>query len=441
MGFSQASFAAVNLSVNPVDGSNSLRFESSSSLQAGKVQIHIRVSSTNGDRYQVFQRILEPIVNEKGDALDLQAVETQTLANTNTSGTLYLQNSGYMSMGDQLLYSSSQTGASDAFVIGYSLNQALINTSGNFRGRLIFTVRGMGNASSDQVTIDVFLETASNLKISVKGSRQPNRIRVKDSDTSEKTAEYVNVSFAGNSGGEIRIYQEIETVLQDDKGNELGAGVLQIDPQGATDGIRAEGATPLSPARTLVYSGNKGEDNFLIYFLVDPNQAQQQDAGKYFGRVKYVVETDQGKQEFPIDVECKILPVFTINVTTPPEGVSFPDVLPSSPPQEKEVVVTVLSNLHKPYQVFQNLQTNMTNTQGKEIDNKYFTIQVQIPTGQKGHTDLTDFTPMQTGDYPVFSSDSSGSGATFTVLYRLQGYAQMSPGSFLAPIRFSLNQK
>ncbi len=64
-----------------------------------------------GSRYQVFQRILEPIVNEKGDALNLQAIETQTLTNSNSYGTLYLQNSDHLSMGDQLLYSSSQSGA------------------------------------------------------------------------------------------------------------------------------------------------------------------------------------------------------------------------------------------------------------------------------------------------------------------------------------------
>ena len=170
IGLSQACFANVSLSVNPVDGSNSLRFERIPVAgEENKKEIHIRVISTNGNRYQVFQRVLEPIVDEKGDALNLQAMETQTLPNSNSAGTLYLQNSDHLSMSDQLLYSSSQTGASDSFIIGYSLNQNFINAGGKFRGRLVFTVRGMGNGSSDQVTIDVFLETSSSLKVSVKG--------------------------------------------------------------------------------------------------------------------------------------------------------------------------------------------------------------------------------------------------------------------------------
>jgi len=442
MGFTQASFATINLSVNPVDGSNTLRFDRvPSAAGINKQEIHIRVSAPSGERYQVFQRMLEPIANEKGDVLNLQAVETETLSNSNSSGTLYLQNTDHLSLSDQLLYSSSQAGTSDAFIIGYALNQSLINASGNFRGRIIFTVRATNGGDSDQVTLDVLLTASSSLKISVKGSRNPNRVFVRSSEKADKKDDFINFSFSGNSGQEVRIYQEIETMPQDEKDQELGADVLQIESQGGTDGSRIQGPTSLSNARSLIYSSNKDEDSFDLNFLIDGDQLQQQEAGKYKGKVKYTVETDQGKQEFPIDIDCAILPVFTMNVTTPPGGVSFAHVLANSPPQEQEVLVTVLSNLHKPYQVLQNLQSSMTNEQGKEFDSKYFNVQVLIQSGQKGQTDFAEFSPVQTGEYPVFTSDSLGSGSTFKVVYRLQGYAQMNAGDFLAPIRLSLNQK
>jgi len=441
-GLTQASWASVALSVNPVDGSNSLRFERASMAGMGnKNEIHVRVSSTNGGQYQVFQRTLDPITNEKGESLNLQAIQTQTLANSNSSGTLYLQNSDHLNMGDQLLYSSDQKGDSDNFIIGYSLDRHLMNTSGSFRGRLIFTVRGMGNASSDQAIIDVFLEAAPSLKVTVKGAHNPNRINIKGSDTSESTADFVTLSFSGNSGQDIRIYQEVETFPQNESGKELGKDVIQNDLQGDSEGLRMTGISPLAENRTLIYSGNKAEDNLVNYFLVDTGQFQQQDAGTYVGRIKYIVETGQNTQEFLINIQTAIAPEFTMNVTTPPGGVSFTHVIANSPPQDKEVLVTVISNLHKPYQVLQDLQTSMTNNQGKEFNNKYFSLQVEIPSGQKGQTDLTEFSSVQTGECPVFSSDAAGSGATFKVVYRLQGYAQMSPGNFLAPIRFSLNQK
>jgi hypothetical protein len=441
-GLTQVCFATVNLSVNPVDGSNSLRFESMPVAGVeNKQQIHIRISSPNGDRFQVFQRILEPIVNEKGEALNLQAIETQTLSNSNSAGTLYLQNSDHMSMSDQLLYSSSQGGSSDSFIIGYSLDHSLINSGGNFRGRLIFTVRGMGNADSDQVTIDVFLQNiTSSLKISVKGAHDPSRLHIKGSDITERSADYVNVSFSGNLGQGIRIYQEVEGLPQNEMDQELGEDVLQLDTEGNSEGLHG-GLGPLRVNKTLIYSSDKDEDNFVIYFLVNTSQIQQQQAGTYMGKIKYIVETDQGNQEFPFDMQIDVPPVFTMNVTTPPGGVSFTHVLANSAPQDEEVSVEVVTNLHKPYQVLQDLQTGMTNQQGKEFDSKYFTLQVEIPSGQRGQTDFVEYSPMQTGEYPVFSSDASGSGATFKVLYRLQGYDQMSPGNFLAPIRLSLDQK
>ncbi len=174
---------------------------------------------------------------------------------------------------------------------------------------------------------------------------------------------------------------------------------------------------------------------------MNPDLVQQQDAGTYSGKLKYVIETDQGRQEFPLFLKCDIQPEFTLNITTPPGGVSFSHVTTIGPPQDVEVLVTVLSNLHSPYQVVQNIQTNMTNQQGKEYNNKYFTMQVEIPKDQKGQTNFTEFSSVQTGEYPVYSSDSAGSGTTFKVVYRLQGYAQMVAGDFIAPVRLSLNQK
>ncbi len=439
----QASFAGLSLSVNPVDGGNILRFERTPIAGAeNKKEIRIHISSTNGSRYQVFQRILEPIINDKGEALNLQAVSVQTLPNSNSTGTLYQQNASPLYMSDQLLYSSDANGDSDAFVIGYNVNQALMNVSGNLRGRPVFTVHGEGNASGDQATIDVYLEKASSgLTVSIKGGHNPTRLHVRGTDTTTKTADFLNVSFSGNLGQEVRIYQTVETAPTNEMDENLDSAVLALDPEGSTDGLHLALSSPLSINRTLVYSSSRNEDSFAIYFLVNAVQVQAQDAGSYNGRVRYIVETSQGRQEFPIDIQCDIPPIFSMSVTTPPGGVAFSHIVANSPPQEKEVLVNVASNLHKPYQVNQGLDTNMTNNQGKEFENKYFTIQVEIPSGQRGQTNFVEFSPMQTGDYPIYSSDARGSGATFKVVYRLQGYDQMSPGDFAAPVRFSLNQK
>jgi hypothetical protein len=47
---------------------------------------------------------------------------------------------------------------------------------------------------------------------------------------------------------------------------------------------------------------------------------------------------------------------------------------------------------------------------------------------------------METGEYPIFSSNDAGMPAAFKVIYRLKGYPQMAGGDYTAPIRYSLNQ-
>lgn len=436
--------AAVTLSVSPVDGSNKLQF--SKILPAGmenKTELHIRVTSSGGTRYQIFQRIVDPIVNEKGDVLNLQAIETQTLVRSNSYGTLYLQNTDHLNMGDQLLYSSSLNGDTDTFTVGYSLNQTWVNASGNFRGRIIFTVRGTNDNSSDQVIMDVVLQTTARLNLKIVGAQDPNRVTIQGTeDAAEKKLNFVAVSFSENAGGEIQIYQQLDSLPATESNEELKSGVLQFNVQGNSQGLRAQGVSALKTGRTLIYSGRVQQDNFVIYFTMDPALSVKQEAGFYKGAVKYVVQTDEGTKEFPINIQTDIAPIFKLTVTTPQQnGVSFSHILANTPPQDKEVIVTVLSNIHKPYQVMQDLQTTMTNEKGKEFDIRYINLRVQVPSDQTGQTDFVEFSPVKTGEHPVFSSDARGDAATFMLVYRIKGYSRMSEGTFMAPIRLSLNQK
>ena len=62
------SFAAISLNVTPADGSSSLKLEQAYLGLDNKKDVRIRVTSTEGKRYQVFARVLDPIVNEKAKA-------------------------------------------------------------------------------------------------------------------------------------------------------------------------------------------------------------------------------------------------------------------------------------------------------------------------------------------------------------------------------------
>ena len=436
-----AVFAALNLSVISVDGSTSLRLGRVISGLDNKKQLRVRITATDGVQYQVFQRVAEPIVNEKGESLDLQAIEVATLPNSNGSGTLYLQNVERLGFGEQLVYTSGHGGPSDEFQIAYSVRPDLVNVNGNLAGKIVFTLRPVGAGIPQQVLVNVFLENSSEWKVSVNGGRTPDRVRIKDADTTPEQADFVKIAFSGNSGQEIRIYQETEIVPQNERAEDIGPDVLKFGVDSSrAESVRVDGMAPMGRTRVLLYSGRKAEDAISVYFLTDPTSVERQNAGIYAGKIRYVVERDNVSEPFSIDLECQVAPFFAMDVGLPPEGVRFANILPTNPPTEKEVTVTIRSNIHKAYQVAQSLASLMVNDKGEQIKKEYLTFKIEIPEGQKGHTRYMDFSPVETGEYPIFSSDGEGAAAAFKVIYRLKGYTQMPGGEFTAPIRYSLNQ-
>lgn len=429
--------ASAGLSVNviPLDGSTNLRLDQEFTRLGEKKEVRVRISST-GSRYQVFQRVQGLITNEKGETLNMLAVLAQALPNSNASGTLYAQNLQPLGLGDELLYSSAQGGQSDSFIVGYALRPELLNADGSFSGRVVFTARAPGEPDS-QAAVDIFVRARSNLKVSVTGSRSANRVHIADTDN-EQNADFVKVSFSGSNGQEIRVYQEIVAPFQSSEGQQMDAGLIKIE---AISGKTGTKPPDFQKSRQLIYAGRENEDAFELHFLVDRDKLIGQQPGDYAGRVKYIVETGAGQlREFPLDLDFRIQPMFTMEIIPPAEGLKFGPVLPSNPPQAKEFIVRVQSNLRKPYQVMQNLQSPMANERGMEFDPQYFTFRVDIPKNERGKTKFDEFTPVPTGEHPVFFSDSKGSPVTFRVVYKMQGYQQMNSGQFAAPIRFSLNQ-
>lgn len=441
LSFCGTSFAGMTLSVGPVDGSRGLRFERLTDSVGNKKELRVRINSADGTRYQIFQRVQEPIVNEKMQSLNLRAVQAASAMGSNSGGTLYLQSPEYLGMGDQLIYTSSQAGDADSFVLVYAVDPSLVDLEGRFFGKLVFTLRPMSGGAQMQAVVDVFLESEPTLQISVKGGRSPERVQVKDTDTTQGSADLVKINFSGNKGQVIKIYQELETVPQDMAAKAIGVDTIRFSVTGnMLDGVHEQGPTPIGRMRTLIYNGTAPEGSLLVYFMVDAEKTAEENAGSYRGKLRYIIETARGQEAFSIDLVCEIQPVFNVEVDLPVDGVRFNNVQPTNVPVEREVLVSIRTNLNKPYQVSQDVQASMTNEKGDVIAKEYFTMKAELADGQKGQVKAADFVPIETGEHVVFNSDRKGSPASFKVVYRLQAYQGMNTGNFSAPIRFSLNQ-
>ncbi|MBF0532957.1 MAG: hypothetical protein HQL23_07680 [Candidatus Omnitrophica bacterium] len=435
--WTRVSCAELTLTAMPLNGGSTLRINRNDIAQQMNQEVRIRITSTDGKPYQVFQRLIEPLSNNQGYILPPAAVKTYTIAGSNTAGTLYQENLDYLPQGEQMIYSSAAAGGSDMLTVSYLVQGDQLVGNTDFNGRIVYTARSIGTNDVDMVYLPLQVESANESKITLEEPKSRRlALRYEENKTEEGLIHFV---FTGNPGGAVKIDQEIIKPLQNDSFEEIGRDVLlvKIESNAGQDTKELGG---LVGQRTTVYDGHLKQDDVFIKFLFNPDKAKLQKAGIFRGQLQYDVDTSTQKENFTIDVEVEIVPVFKVTVVTPPDGLNFTNILPSMPPQIQELTVKVASNLMKPYSVIQNISTPLTNPKGEQIKNDYFSFKVEPAGEEQGKTDFPDFKSVPLEDKPIFFSDKQGTSSEFKVLYRLLAYPGISAGDFSTEIKFSLGE-
>ena len=434
-------WATLSLSVTPFEGGSDLRFGRVDSTYIVNKEVKVRVTTTGGTQYQIFQRLLEPLVNEYGVPLNSDALTAYTIRGSNIAGTLYQEETPMpLSFGDQLLYTSNPNGDSDSLQLIYTIQGARLNTSGNFYGRILYTVRPIGEGEEKTYILEVFLDAAGQLHFEIEGPQGRDRIQL-GTETQRDLESYITFSFEGNLHRTITVNQEVYEVPRNEKGEELDIEALKFYLSGGTNGeISYATPTPLERGRLSLYSSQSNQDSFYLNFVVDQDKIAHQKAGLYRGKLLYEVSAEEVLKTATVDIEVEITPIFELELVFPPEGMHFSDILPTTPPQQKEIEVIVKSNLGIPYMVMQNMNALLTNEKGEEIPSDYFTLKQALLDNQSGTVEFPEFSPVRLGDIPVFFSDRNGSSAKFKVIYRLKPYPQIHAGDYSTMMSFSLAQ-
>ena len=437
-GYSPAQ-AAMDLSVVPIDGGTTIRF-SRGDLNTGVTkEVRVRITSSDNVQYQVFQQLISPLTNERGAMINRPALTASILSGSNGSGTAYVQSFEPINMGQQLLFTSSPNGMSESFTLVYKVDPLYMTDSGSFTGLLQYVLQPVSGGARQSVQTNVFIESNAELTVNAEGSTAKNLVRV-DTKFGAPPA-VVNVSFNGNSGGAMNVYQEVLTFPVNDLNSDLASGILTMSAQGAQSGdLSFQSVVEIPRNRALIYRSTQSSDSFSIRYALSPDKLAGQRAGHYRGAVRFSFETDRMHKDFDIDLDINIAPLFEIVMDFPRGPVSFTSVLPGSQPQEKEVDVKVNSNLGKPYTVIQKIGQLMANEKGAEIPGKYYTVRQELNEGVKGRAASSDFVPVETGDQVIFYSDSKGSPAEFKVFYRLSPFPGMQPGDYKTAIVYTLGE-
>ena len=436
--FAVSAQAVLDLSVSPTDGGNSIRFGKVNLPTAVNAEVRIRITSSDNQQYQVFQRIEEPFTNERGEQLGRQLIQTSAMIGSNAAGTLYVEDVERMNFSEQLIYTSNPDGLSDSFTLIYQVDPKEVDKTGNFFGRILYTVRPVGGGASQEVVLNSFLD-ADQGEAHVEITSDSGTGQLHLSSASKRDQETtIELKYSGNSGP-LKIYQQIEEFPVNEEGRSLDAKMLQFSVAGAehgnTDYVSPSG---FSQRRVLIYDGEAPEDTLVVNYAI--NDDQEQLAGSFKGMMSLVLEGESLNEVHPFEMQIDIAPVFELSAEYPPEGVSFKKLVPDSPPQTKEVTVTVHTNLGKAYEIVQNMSGPLTNEEGEMIDFNFFTINEELLADQTGEIQFADFAPLESGDLTIFRSDKEGSPAKFKVIYRLKPYNKMPAGDYRTAVVYSLNE-
>ncbi|UCD16046.1 MAG: hypothetical protein JSV34_03055 [Candidatus Omnitrophota bacterium] len=444
--------ADFTIEVTPEDNSQALNLTSFGTIRYGEeITYTAKVKITSDDeKYEVKQIMLEPLQNDKGIILDPEAVVFHTLRGSNSHGSLLSDDPVRLNGIEDILYTSSAQGNDDEFTIVYSVLGNNLNASGRFIGKIRYFVIPRGGSGTERETIlNVYLNAEEKEFETAVITSSQNKRKLTLSEEDEEIKGYIKMNLEGTLGKTYNIYQIVREDFKDEKNIIMPLDAVKFSLSAKKGESNYSSFSPLEK-QLLVYSSDSGTegDEIIISFIVDKEKIRELSAGQFIAQLQYQIKADgQVKETIPMEIELEITPQFEIKVISE-SGVDllyFRDLEPTDAFEQKfekkEVVIKVESNLKKPYVVVHNLKEPLTNAKGDSIPLKFFTLQQTIDKDKPGDILFPEDTPVKLGDMNIFVSDAGGSSSEFKIVYSLRITPNLKAGDYFTSFSYSLLEK
>ncbi len=439
----QKAYAAFSLSVTPYEGGNDIRFGNvASDSGAVNKEMTVRITTDIAKQYRVYQMMLSSLSTPDGSIFPLQNLAVYGIRGSNRQGVLNVEQAVPMMPGKQLLYTSASQGLSDTFTLVYTLTPGQNVAPGAYMGRISFILEPL-DASQQQVTVilNIYATIDSRTKIEITTVTGSKEIRLSPAREESKRAS-VSIAIKGGLGKQYRILQAMPGELRSSDGNTLDWNAVEMAGRGARTGMVIGDAKPVSQQPQMIYvsSPNGAADSFEMDYALA--QVSGQKVGRYQSKLQYFLETLGGAKVELIDSVSLIVDnpkVFDLSITPedPSGRLEFRNLKAGQEPRRSEVTFTINSNIGKPYQVLQNVYSELVNTNGNQIPGEHFTIRGD-GTGSKGSLKIGDKSQVKKGDTTLFVSDSRGSSDSFKLVYELDIPKDVLAGDYSTRITYSL---
>lgn len=423
---SRETYAALSFSVTPYDGGTDLRFSKVSSADISRVdkQVNIRITATDNKQYSLYQTMLDPLTNEKGEKLPLDSFVFNALSGKNQYGAVHVLQEQPVAISKAIIYTSNTAGLSDNLVLSYGIKLDANVMPGSYSGRMAFTLEPIDSTTAVPPQIlNVYVQIESTAIVSVTTATGSSFITLNSIKENAQSADIL-VDVKSNIGSSYNIYHLVTSTLVSEKGLQLPVGAITFSVSGGDKGKKDTTPTNLSLNRQLLYTSNqKGDkDSFAVtYKIGDLSKAK---AGKYKGTLQYIFASEGAGENsivgtFVIELENEEL--FNIGVTLGPTGrISFDDLKPGDKPQKYEVFIDVKTNAGEPYQVIQTASSELVNKAGEKIPAKYFTLKTEsLDEKELPGLRFATASEVTTKDTVLYVSDKNGSAVSFKVIYEL----------------------
>ncbi len=438
----EAAHAAFSLSVTPYEGGYDLRF---GKAIFGKIRIdkevRVAITSDSNKQYRVIQMLMMPLTNARGTSLPQNNFLVYGVRGTNKQGTMNIVQETPVFQGRTILYTSNQQGSADSFILAYSLKGPFSVPAGSYQGRITFTLEPVGSSEPPVTAVlNVYAEIESQSTIEITTHTGGKYIRLNSARPDGLTSD-VLVSAQGNFGSQFRILQSLMQAPQSQTGETLAPEAVTLQVLDLKRGSGITQPSPLSLRQEAVYvSDSSGtQESFTIrYSLSEP---QKQKAGKFRTTVKYLMEGQATYKPLEsLDLEIEIERIFDL-IITPSLGsaIEFRNLKPRVPPQSSEVLIEIRSNTGKPYQISQEVTSELVNKEGVTIPLRNFTVKEES-VATKGTLKFLRPTELKMGSSTLFVSDHAGSADKFKVIYELDPPPDLKAGDYATHVTYSISE-
>jgi len=442
----QSAWAAFSLSVRPYIGGYELRYDKLNTA-GGRVnkEVSVNITSDIGKQYRLLQTFVQPLTTDEGNRLPNNSFVVYAIRGTNRYGTLNVLQEIPLYMDRQVLYTSDSAGDGDSFTLVYGLIPTSDIAPGNYRGRLAFTLEPLGGSTQQAATVilDISAQIEVNSSVEIKTASGTKDIVLK-ADKAETSSAGIMVNIKGGFGRQFRILQLVSEQPISNDGKTLDWQAVTFSGSDARKGTVINVATPLSAMQQPLYNSSLAGDADAFGVQYSLSEISKQKAGKYKTRIRYLLEGAGLAQTQLIDtlnLEIDNPQIFDLIIT--PENqkgtLEFVNLRPDGQPQKNEVIIQVNSNTGKPYQVTQNLYSELKNKEGETINAKYFNLRTDS-LETLGTLKFATAEAVKKGETVLFISDKEGSSDKFRVVYELAPSRDLKYGDYSSAITYSLSQ-